>query len=565
MKEEIPTLHIIHHDGQIYNLPLDKHEICIGRKKECDVVLADPKVSRLHAKITREDDGFVLTDEGSFNGTRLNKNLIQTSLLQHNDTIEIGSNRIVFLTKEETVRYPRNNVLISDEEDFDKWNMQSLKVSPKECSQMFSQTLFPKAGAEKRTIRATKKAGHVPEKETAQERKEISDLERMNKVLFVLYEISRQLTTVHDFKELLSKIMDNIFLVIDADFGFLILTDGASGEDFIPVVVKYKDDRTKATQGEIKASRTLISKSIQDRVALLTTDAMEDDRFLQAESIIRQKIRSAMCVPLWKKDEIIGVIQLDSTRRDNQFTEEDLELLNAIGCQMSMVLEQASLNEKIRHEEMLRNRLERFHSPQVIDVIIQSGQDALEDLMDATDKNATILFTDIVGFTRLSERMSPREVNQLLNQYFSRMTDIIFEYEGTLDKYLGDGVMAVFGAPMEKRDDAERAIRAALQMREELVQLKEEGILNRDFNIRIGINSGTVVAGNIGSPKRLEYTVIGDPVNIASRLESHAHPNQILIGEETYALVKDQFEIREVGLQKLKGREAQVLAYEVVG
>jgi len=551
-------------DGQIYDLPLAKPEISIGRKKDCDIVLADPKVSRVHAKIAKDEDGYVLTDEGSFNGTRLNKNLIQSSLLEHNDKIEIGSNKIYFLTKDETVRYPSDKVVITEEGDYQKWNMQSIKVSPEECSQLVSQAVFAKSGDLQRTIAQKRKATTDPN-QSEMERQEISSLERVNKVLFVLYEISRQLTTIHDFDELLTKIMDNIFMVIDADFGFLILTDGVHGDEYVPVVVKYRDEKTKAIQGEIKASRTLISKAIKDRVALLSTNAMEDARFLQAESIISQKIRSAMCVPLWKKDKIIGVIQLDSTKRQNQFTEEDLELLKAIGCQMSMVLEQASLNEKIRHEEMLRNRLERFHSPQVIDMIIQSGQDTQEDLMDATDKNATILFTDIIGFTRLSEQLSPREVNQLLNQYFSRMTDIIFEYEGTLDKYLGDGVMAVFGAPLEKRDDAERAIKAALRMRTELEELKEQGELGRQFSIRIGINTGTVVAGNIGSPKRLEYTVIGDPVNIASRLESNAQPNQILIGQETYGLVKDHFDIKEVGLQTLKGRDAQVMAYEVLG
>jgi adenylate cyclase len=440
-----------------------------------------------------------------------------------------------------------------------------MKVSPEECSQLFTQTIVTKPRGDQPTVRQ-KKTGTLPiEIKSKEGQDEISDMARMNKVLFVLYEISRQLTTVQDFSELLTKIMDNIFLVIDADFGFLVLTDGDRGEDLVPVVVKYKDDKTMAVKGEIKASRSLINKAIQDRVALLVTNALDDDRFQQAESIISQNIRSAMCVPLWKKDEVIGVIQLDSTRRKSQFTEEDLELLKAIGCQMSMVLEQASLNEKIKHEEMLRNRLERFHSPQVIDMIIQSGQDTQEDLMGATDKNVTILFTDIVGFTRLSEQMSPREVNQLLNQYFSRMTDIIFEYEGTLDKYLGDGVMAVFGAPMEKRDDPVRAIKAALKMRQELDQLKEQGVLDHQFNIRIGINTGTVVAGNIGSPKRLEYTVIGDPVNIASRLESNAKPNQILIGKETHDMVKDQFETKEIGLQTLKGRDAQVMAFEVLG
>jgi adenylate cyclase len=145
------------------------------------------------------------------------------------------------------------------------------------------------------------------------------------------------------------------------------------------------------------------------------------------------------------------------------------------------------------------------------------------------------------------------------------MTDIIFKYDGTLDKYIGDCIMAVFGAPMEKKDDPERAILAALEMKRELRAIMKKTEPERKFDIRIGINTGEVVAGNIGSPNRMEYTVIGDPVNIASRLESIAQPNQILIGEETYRHVKRKFKIKKVGPKKVKGRAAEIMVYEVKG
>jgi adenylate cyclase len=188
----------------------------------------------------------------------------------------------------------------------------------------------------------------------------------------------------------------------------------------------------------------------------------------------------------------------------------------------------------------------------------------MDDLLEAKDVSVTILFTDIVGFTKLSERLNPLDVNMLLNQYFSRMTDIIFEYEGTLDKYVGDRLMAVFGAPVEKDDDAERAIRAALRMRQELAEMMQNESPDRKFDVRLGINTGHVVAGNIGSPKRMDYTVIGDSVNIASRLESSAEPNQILIGEETYRNVKDKFNIQKVGSKTLRGKTESVMVYEVL-
>ncbi len=384
----------------------------------------------------------------------------------------------------------------------------------------------------------------------------------MNKVLFVLYEISKQLHAIHDFNELLQKIMDLIFMVVDADYGYVILTGKKKKDDFAPVVVKYKDAKVKA-KGELIASRTIINRVVKDKVAVLTSNAMTDSRFGQAKSLMMRQIRSAMCVPLWKKDKVIGVIQLDSIRPDKQFTEDDLELLKAIGSQMAMVIEQASLNEKIREEERMRNRLERFHSPQLIEMILKESEEEQENIMESKDLTATILFTDIIGFTSLSEEMSPREINLMLNQFFSRMTEIIFTHDGMIDKYIGDCLMAVFGAPIEKKKDPERAIQAAQEMRKELKKMIANEGLEKKFDVRIGINTGQVVAGNIGSPNRLEYTVIGDPVNIASRLESIAKPNQILIGEETYKLVKGKFKIKKVGPKRVKGKSAEIMVYEV--
>ena len=554
---------IITHDGRSYSFAIEEDETTIGRDKDNDIVLSDPRVSGSHAKIIRQEEGYLMTDLGSHNGTRVNEEFVQKHLLNHNDEIRIGQNRLTFLTKEETSPSIAKTLVIEKDSDYEKWHQRTMKISPEESGQKDSHSLLISPEPEKDLMKRV--VSTVSKKKSLERRVETESLplERANKALFVLYEISRQLNSIHDFNELLKKIMDFIFMVIDADFGFLILTDEEKSDQFIPVVVKYKDEKRKS-QGEIKASRTIINKVIQDKVALLTSNAMADPRLNYAQSLVGQKIRSAMCVPLWKREEIIGVIQLDSTRPDNQFTEDDLELLKTIGCQMAMILEQASLNEKIREEERMRNRLERFHSPQIIDMILKSSQEEKDDIIEAKDLKATILFTDIIGFTSLSEKMQPREINMLLNQYFSRMTDIVFEYDGTLDKYIGDSLMAVFGAPVEKSDDAERAVSAALKMRHELANMMSETERSEKISIRIGINTGHVVAGNIGSPKRMEYTVIGNPVNVASRLESLAQPNQIIIGEITYRDVKGKFKIKRIGPQKLRGKSDEIITYEVL-
>jgi adenylate cyclase len=546
----MPILDITTNDGKQLRRKIEKETFTIGRSNDNSLTLSDISVSRHHTEIKKTKEGYLLTDLGSYNGTKVNGKLTQSVLLKHDDKIKIGLTSLTFLVEEKDAASQESSLVLTADKDIENEHKEVLK-SLSQSSAIDSKELLVSLGA----IKTPKEAAiSAPPEETQIE------LERRNKVLFVLYEISRQLNTIHDFKELLKRIMDLIFMVISADYGFLVLTGDETEDQLIPMVVKYRDNREKES-GKLKASKTLIHKVIHDKVAILTSNAMTDSRFNGAKSLFIQKIKSAICVPLWRKDKIIGVIQLDSMQFDNQFTQDDLELLKAIGSQMAMIIEQANLNEKIRQEEIMRSFLERFLSPQVVEMILKGSQ----DIMEPKDLTATVLFTDIIDFTQLAEQSSPRETNIILNQYFSAMVEIIFRFNGTLDKYIGDGLMAVFGAPMEGENDAERAILAAKEMKRQLaVMMATQEGSRKKLDIRIGINTGRVVAGNIGSPRRLDYTVIGDPVNIASRLESIAKPNQILIGEETYRAVKGKFKIKKIGPKKVKGKSAEIMVYEVM-
>ena len=556
------SLYIVSNDGRIYNVPIRKKEITIGRSKENDVTFIDSTVSRQHARIIKTSEGYLLTDLGSFNGTKLNGESVQSALLQHDDLIRVGHNKLTYLAKEKSQPSLRASLVLAPDSEAENESQKILKSSPQNA-QHDSGRLLVSMEPRKTPVENEISTPSVEASQRLKIEEDLSTLERSNKVLFVLYEISRQLNTIGVFNELLHKIMDLIFMVIDADYGFLILTGDEQTDELIPVVVKCKNEQLKGKE-DLRASRTIVNKVIQDKVSLLTSNAMDDSRLDHGKSLILQQIRSAMCVPLWKKDKIIGVIQVDSIRMANQFTQDDHQLLQTIGSQMAMIIEQASLNEQIREEERMRNRLERFHSPQIINMILKSGQETKDDIMEPKDLTATILFTDIIDFTKFSVQMPPREVSLILNEYFSKMTDIVFEFDGTLDKYIGDSLMAVFGAPMEKEGDAKRAIQAALKMKRELTKMMEKTKEDKRFRIRVGINTGRVVAGNIGSPRRMDYTVMGDPVNLASRLEEIAQPNQILIGEETYKHVENLFKIVEVGPKKVKGKSEEILVYEVI-
>ncbi len=219
-----------------------------------------------------------------------------------------------------------------------------------------------------------------------------------------------------------------------------------------------------------------------------------------------------------------------------------------------------------RKKKEIKSMFQRYVTQEVVNELIDNPE-ALA--LGGKRKEVTILFSDIRGFTSMSEKMKPEEVVHILNEYFSAMIEIIFKYEGTLDKFIGDAIMAVFGAPVAHPDDPQRALRTAVEMREELKKLQEKwkGEGRPAFDIGIGINTGEVVAGNIGSSERMDYTVIGDNVNLASRLESlnKEHQTHILISEDTYQKVKDVAKVRPIEPVKVKGKEKEVMIYEVEG
>ncbi|PMP76691.1 MAG: adenylate cyclase, partial [Chloroflexus aggregans] len=232
----------------------------------------------------------------------------------------------------------------------------------------------------------------------------------------------------------------------------------------------------------------------------------------------------------------------------------------------AVAIERARLTEELRVQGQVRQNLERFLSPNVAHAlaryVAQHGK-----LWEAQEQIVTVLFADVKGFTSLSELLSPREVQDLLNEYLHEMTEVIFRYNGTVDKYIGDGIMAIFGAPRLPDDPLDeqhalRAVAAAVEMLQAQQRLVSRLEPDKAFTIRIGVNTGPAYTGFFGTRHRLEYTAIGDTVNTASRLET---AGTVFIGEDTARLVGDQFELQEMGELQLKGKQQRVRAYKVLG
>ncbi len=240
---------------------------------------------------------------------------------------------------------------------------------------------------------------------------------------------------------------------------------------------------------------------------------------------------------------------------DRSFREQSIQLLTyARDLSLSY--------KKSREEEILRSRLSRYVGPNLVEKLMSAKG---KGLFENERREVTVLFADIRSFTAISERLPAEEVVCMLNQFFSAMTDIIFEHKGVLDKFVGDQIMAIFGLVASETIATVDAVIAALAMQSAIEDIMKDrqDAGKKTFQIGIGINSGTAIVGNIGSQSRMDYTVIGDCVNVAARLQQAVEGGQILVGERTYAETKDWFPYEEIGQLSLRNRAEPVICYRI--
>jgi adenylate cyclase len=396
------------------------------------------------------------------------------------------------------------------------------------------------------------------------ELRDVASLRRDYEKLRVSHELNQSIGLEMDLEVLLQKVLDKAFEIFPADRGVILLQQGSEGqvETLQPMIIKSKSG--DADLDNVKISRTILKEILEEKQAVLSSDAMMDSRFSKSHSIVLEQIRSTMSVPLLHDKTVLGVIHLDSKIARGAFTEKDLQILSGFARQAAMMIEHQRLLKRMREEILAREHLNRLLSPQLVEEVM-SGRLQLQ--RGGEMRAATVLFGDIRGFTTMSEQMTPQEVVALLNEYFELMVDVIFKHNGMLDKFVGDEIMAVWGAPLNRKDDTLRAVLGAIEMQAVVRELNEERAAQglKTIQIGVGLNSGEVVAGYMGSTKSMNYTVMGDTVNTAARFCSAAGPSEILIGERTWAQVKHRVRAELLPPTKLKGKLEHVDIYRVLG
>jgi len=519
----------------------------IGRAPDNVVVLDDPRASRYHAHVKAGEEGSFLVVDGAIINGQLRRSANKVFIngepryeqpLKNGDKVTIGASTIRFEQEAEE----RTDVRYDDK------------------PLGHTQLLISANDVMTTVLRSKTELGPARDKV-------LEALQRKANILAALYEMSKTLGSVFDLNAIFSKATDIIFRSTPADRVVALLAEGNNLDNpedvkLTPIATRARDEKLEAHARKLTIGRTITRKVMRDRVALLSQDAAADEQFAGVDSIVSQGVRSTICAPLVAESRVHGALYADRLDPFASFKPDDLELISAVAAQTAIAVENARAHERLAREEVARANYSRFLPEYVVTQMLENP-DSFK--LGGVNQLITVLFADIRGFTRISEHAKPETIVHLLNRYFSAMTDIIFAHGGTLDKYLGDGLMALFGAPTATPQDAANAVNAAVAMQRRIIginqELRAEGF--PEIGVGIGLHTGEATVGYVGSERRSEYTAIGDTVNTASRLESNSKGGEILVSEATAKVARARYKLNPREPITVKNRQQPVLLWEV--
>ncbi len=566
--------------------------VTVGRHTDNDIQLLDPEVSKAHLVIRRSKDGYTLEDLGSANGTQINGSPITRARLQDGDVVMVGNSTLRFKEPKKKPTQPKplpgvagapppavrppmklpvgalaaaaapeNRVSpltsFADVRRSDPaFDLPTRQPPPSERTSvtLIPEHLLSEPGSDSVFTEQPAELAFQDVAALADERALRRDYERLK----VAFDLFTGIGLETDLEVLGQAILARIRGVLSCDSAVIMLRDAAISNDLV-ALASWSEKNSP-----VQIPRAIVDRVVATKGGLLTSDAQVDSQLRRSETIVGARIRSALCVPLVARNDVLGVIHLSSTSLAGAYGEKDLELLRAIAQPAALAVANARLRRKIEEEAATRAELSRFLSPALVEKAVNNELDFTKagDLVQAT-----VLFSDIRGFTAISDGARPEHVVSMLNEYFDAMVEVVFAYGGTLDKFLGDGMMAVWGTPVQAADDAVRAVQAASEMRRVLRNVVNAARVGRGeapLSVGYGIATGRVVAGAMGARRRLDFTVIGDTVNLSSRLCGQAKPGQLLVDEHTSGIIR-QSGLESVALEarQVKGFARPVPVFDV--
>lgn len=480
----------------------------MGRATDSELHLDDDTVSRQHAELSTDDTGIAMRDLGSANGTLVNGVRVARGRLNANDVVTFGS--VAFRVVRGADQPPPPDDL--------------------------------PAGTQVRAVDVH--SGGGPLARLAAER------------LARLVDLARQLSGEIETDRVLALVVAQAAALLPADRVALMLVDEATGD----LTAAHQSNRLG--DAPVQVPRSIARRAIEERTPVITENAAIDARF-QGRSVQASQVRAALCVPLMvDQQRALGVLYVDSLTAAGAFSEDDAALCMAFGGLAAVSIAKAHYALAARREELTRANFERFFAPGVAATIAASRSGVRPG---GERRPVTVLYSDVRGFTGLAETLPPETVAALLSDYFAAMVELVFEHGGTLDKFIGDALLAVWGAPLAAPDDADRALAAArsMQVASRVVSARWTGQGRPPLAIGVGLHHGEAFTGTIGSPRRLDYTVIGDVVNVAARLCDAANTGEIVLSEAVKRRLSVELGTTAGEDLRLRGREETVVVHRV--
>ena len=388
--------------------------------------------------------------------------------------------------------------------------------------------------------------------------------------LETLHGIGREVASILDLDFLLDRVGDLTRRVIDHELFTIFLLDEKTGKFSWRTAIGY--DPTWVAERDIRLGEGIISRAALGREPVIVGDVASDPDYIIPRTLDGRVPRSELAVPLVVQDRVLGVIALESVEPEH-FRPEHGRMMAILASQVATAIENAQLYREIKDRarvreeeaERIRKRFESYVTPHIAE---QLFRDPRGKTLAGERRSVTVLVADIRGFTPLAEALPAEVVVAFLQEFFSVMTHVVFKFEGTVDKFLGDSLMAFYGAPVAHDprygpSDAQRAVFAALDMRDVFTRLRDKWWARHaefgSLELCTGVNTGTGLLGNMGSDKRVEYTAVGAAVNQAFRLCRESRPGEIRIGARTHAGINEDVEVVALGEMSLSDPEAHLV------
>jgi len=501
----------------------------VGRDPQNTIRLLDEKTSRHHAVFRFTEGAWTLQDLGSANGTWVEGHRIEKPVrLAGGEAMRLGDTCFRF-----------------------EW---SGEVPPEPaCVELPDRSSVRIVNSPRRSVEI-RGDGDASRLETAFPTGDPPPAGTLGPRLEVVWRLQTALSELREMDDLARTLLQELFRAVPANRGALLAA--RADRSLEPVAIL-------AAEGEpgprIPISRTLLRHALAAREAVMLAEGGPG-----GDSMAAAGVRSAITAPLVYQGRLLGVLHLEGDGTRAPFSRADLDLVAMAAGQAAVALANTRLLERVRRDAEHRANLQRYLAPGLVEQLLAGGHDLDTD---GATRQCTVMFADLRGFTAMSESIPSKEVFAMLNIYFQRMVDVIHAHGGSVDKFIGDAIMAVWGIPAFSEDDAANAVLAAVRMQQELVHFNLEREAQGRPGLRMGValHSGPVLAGNLGARQRLEYTVIGDTVNVASRLERLAGPGQVVVSGDTMAWIRSRVDATERPPVRVKGKRLPIKTFEVHG